>query len=593
RLLTHAFHDEHPPEGRTGPLIWDVRQIGSGPRSIGEQLVAHGAQQGFRPDETLNWAANFDETRYQLTREGDRMYVEVVPPPEVIAAQADIRAQQEQNHEVLRLQNRYWPSFRSGAGREPPTAAEIADDLTAAQALLDAEQHHLRPHNAVAHVVRSAIEHAANGAPEALGNKGGFAVGVVMAVAATFLDSADLRYEGQYFQFGADRATARALPALLTQALAPALSEANVTVAEVVEVGLALAGKAPLETRLLLARGCDAVWASPCTGAACIHTTALAWVLETARRAEIGPWDADTQRPIRRTIEGDVISRLKQLDGGWIDIPVLDPAIRALGAAATTSQCITNEAKQLLADLLAIQRRAMIRHQEQGGSADDRGTHALVAARALLQSYAADANPTPILEHLDVLRHDARLLISILHAFAAAGAETDTLARAARDLWPGLLVHALTYADSQPNLYRQETWGAWAAAALLPTPLEWTQGLYNELTAEPIDWVEPAKLTALVDRWLSVGRGQARCVEALIRLVRRLPIEEQATRGLAWVSELCVQNGRATVKRSTSSNEWLTATRAAAEEHGTLQQWQTLIDALVVAGNSGLAAYST
>ncbi|WP_346535610.1 ATP-binding protein [Micromonospora sp. DPT] len=562
-------------------------------RGIGEQLVANGTRQGLGPDQTLHWAANFDETRYQLTRDGDQLYLEVVPPPEVIAAQADIVAQQEQVQVVLRLQNRYWASVRSGDGYEPPTAAEIADDLAAAQALLEADQHHMRPHDAVAQVVRAAIENAAKSQPEALGNKAAFAIGVVMAVAATFLDSADLRDEGQYFDLGADRSAARALPALLTPALAPALSEANVAVADVAEVGLALAGKAPLETRLFLARGCDVLWASPCTGAECIHTTALAWVLETARRAEIGPWNVDTQSSTRVTIEGGVTARLKELDGESIDIAVLDPAIRALGVAATTSHCVTNDAQQLLADLLAVQRRAMVRHKEKGWNPDHRGTHTLVAARALLQSYAADANPTPILDHLDVLRHDAGLLMHILHGLAAAGAENDTLARAARDVWPRLLVHALTYADGTPSVYRERTWGAWAAAALLPNPLPWTQGLYNELSGPPIDWVDPPSLTDLVNRWLPVGMGEARCLDALIRLVRKLPAAEQATRGLAWVTDLCVQDGRVTVNRSTSSNEWLTAIRAAVEEHGTLPQWQALIDALVVAGNSGLAAYST
>jgi hypothetical protein len=562
-------------------------------RGIGEQLVTNGTQQGLAPDEILHWAANFDETRYQVTRDGDYLYLEVGPPPEAIAARADILAQQEQVQTVLRLQNRYWPSVRSGDDSEPPTAAEIADDLVTAQALLEADQHHMHPHDAVAHVIRAAIEHAVNGEPEALGDKGAFAVGVVIALAATFIDSADLRNEGQYFELGADRAAALALPALVAPALAPALAAANVAVADLAEVGLALAGKAPLETRLFLARGCDVVWASPCTSADCIHTTALAWVLETARRAEIGPWDVDTQRPKRVTIEGDVTARLKDLDGQSIDVAVLDPAIRALGVAATTNHCVTNDAQRLLADLLAVQRHAMVRHEEQGWNADDRGTHTLVAARALLQSYAAEANPGPTLDHLDVLRHDAGLLTNILHGLAAAGAETDTLATAARNLWPELLVHALTYADDQPNVYHERTWGAWAAAALLPDPLPWTQGLYNELSGPPIDWVDPHPLTNLVHHWLPVGIGETRCVDALILLVRKLPAAEQATRGLAWVAELCVQDDRVTVNRSTSSNEWLTAIRAAVEEHGTLSQWQALIDSLVVAGNSGLAAYST
>jgi hypothetical protein len=589
----------HPERRRWTPRevsVWLMTQADEPRRAelhaVGEQLVANGTRQGLGPDETLNWAANFDETRYRLTRDGDQMYLEVVPPPEALAARADIVAQQEQVHAVLRLQNRYRASVRSSDGYDPPTAAQIAADLTAAQALLDADQHHMRPHDAVAHVVRTAIEHAGNGEPEALGDKGSFAIGVVMTIAATFLDSADLRDEGQYFEVGADRAAARALPLLLTPALAPTLSEANMTIADVAEVGLALAGKAPLETRLFLARGCDAVWASPCAGIECIHTTAFAWVLETARRAEIGPWDADIQRPTRVTIDGDITARLNDLDAESIDIAVLDPAIRAMGVAATTSHCATSEAQQLLADLLAVQRRAMVGQEEKGWTADDRGTHALVAARALLQSYAADANPSPVIEHLDMVHCDAGLLTNVLHGLAAAGAENATLAEAARGVWPALLAHALTYRDDKPSVYRERTWGAWAAAALLPDPLPWTQGLYNELSGPPIDWVDPQPLISLVDRWLPVGTGEALCLDALIRLVRKLTVQEQAIRGLAWVADLCIQNRRVTINRSTYSNDWLTAIRAAVEEHGTLPQWQALVDALVVAGNAGLAAYS-
>ena len=66
-----------------------------------------------------------------------------------------------------------------------------------------------------------------------------------MAVAATFVDSDDRHDEDQYFDLSADRAVARALPALLTPALELTLAEASVTVADVATVGLALAGKAP------------------------------------------------------------------------------------------------------------------------------------------------------------------------------------------------------------------------------------------------------------------------------------------------------------------------------------------------------------
>jgi hypothetical protein len=46
------------------------------------------------------------------------------------------------------------------------------------------------------------------------------------------------------------------------------------------------------------------------------------------------------------------------------------------------------------------------------------------------------------------------------------------------------------------------------------------------------------------------------------------------------------------VKQTWTSDEWLKEVRSAAEEHGRLDQWQMLVDAMVVAGNEGLAPYS-
>lgn len=92
---------------------------------------------------------------------------------------------------------------------------------------------------------------------------------------------------------------------------------------------------------------------------------------------------------------------------------------------------------------------------------------------------------------------------------------------------------------------------------------------------------------------LSVGRGEKRCVDALIRLIRKLPIGEQAARGLAWVAGPRIQGDRVTADQSRSSNDWLKEIRVAVEEHGTLPKWQALVDALVVAANSGLVPFSS
>src|SRR5674476_1473617 len=100
--------------------------------------------------------------------------------------------------------------------------------------------------------------------------------------------------------------------------------------------------------------------------------------------AEIGPWDQHGQRRPNVQIVGDVAERLQELAGDSIDIAVLDPAIRGLGAAASSDHCCTADAATLLATLLDVERRAMVAQEEKGWTADDRGAHTLVAARALL-----------------------------------------------------------------------------------------------------------------------------------------------------------------------------------------------------------------
>ncbi|MEU1647254.1 S1 family peptidase [Micromonospora zamorensis] len=563
-------------------------------KKVAERLVEKGDRLGISQELTKNWAASLDSDQYRITQHGEKYYIEVVPPPEVKAAQETHAAYQEVVQTVMRLQNRYWGSAKHDADYIPPTSEEIAADLAVGRSLLESDGNLMptRPGDAVAHVVRAAVERAAAGDISALGDEANFVTEFVLGVSLSFKDAEDQRHEGQYFDLSADRAVAQALPAFLTSAMTAPLRAAGGSTDAVAEAGLAMAGKASLETRLYLARGCDAVWTAPCHGDPCIHRTALSWLLETARTAEIGPWDQREQRRSNVQIGGDVAERLQELAGDSIDIAVLDAAIRGLGAAASLDHCCTDDAAAALASLLDVERRAMVAHKEKGWTADHRGSHSLVAARALLEGFAKSGDVRPVLEHLDVLRADAGLMSNFLHGLAAAGAENERLAEAARGVWPSLLRHAIGYLSDDPSPYQDHHWGDWAAAALLPDPLPWTQGLYNEVISAPIDWVSAEDLVELIDDWLPAARGEVKCVDGLIGILRKLPVEVQVTRGLRWVSDLCIQDGRVTVKQSWLSNNWLKEIRSTAEELDHLDEWQMLVDSLVVAGNEGLAPYS-
>ncbi|MFD8715023.1 hypothetical protein ACFV07_31830 [Streptomyces anulatus] len=563
-------------------------------KKVADKLVENGDRWGIGQERTKNWAASLDPERYRVEQRGDEVYIEVEPPTELRAAQEAHEAHQEAVQTSLRLQNRYWGSAKHDAEYGPPSPEEIAADLAAGRALIEVDEDLMpnRPVDAVAHVVRAAVERAAGGDLAALGCEAQFAAEFVLGIASSFLDAEDQVHEDQYFDLGADRAVALALPAFLTPALAAPLEAAGGSAEDVARAGLAMADKAPLETRLYLARGCDVVWDSPCHSDPCVHRTALSWMLATARGAEIGPWDQDGRSRPKTRIGGDVVQRLRELPGDSVDVAALDAAVRGLGAASSAEHCRTEDAATFLAAFLDAERRAMVTQEGEGWSADDRGMHTLVAARALLEGFAKKGDAGPLLKHLDVLRAEAELMSNFLHGLAAAGAENERLAAAARDVWPSLLRHALGYLSDTPSPYRDHSWGDWAVAALLPNPLSWTQGMYNEVVGEPIDWVRAEDFVESIDDWLPAARGEAMPLDALIRILRKLPEETQATRGVRWVSGVCVQEGRVTVKRSRLSDDWLKEIRGTAEELDELGDWQMLVDALVVAGNKGLAPYS-
>lgn len=564
-------------------------------KRVGELLIANGNRLSMDTERTAEWAAHLDVNQYTLAAQDDQVYIQVSPPAESRGSQAQFAAYFEQVDTDLRLQNRYWGSAKNDAEYVAPTSYEISEDLIAARKLLDAKNEIMpvRPLNAVAHVVRAAVTRAACGDFSALGNEAKFATEFVMNLALSFRTSVDQRDEGQYFDLGADRAIATALPALLTPVMAPLLTAIGATNSDVARAGLAIARRAPLETRLFLARGCDIIWESPCHDVPCIHQTALNWIIETARGAEIGEWEMHAQRHALTDIDGSIPRRLAEVDGTRIDLRMLDAPIRGLGAAAALpNHCISVEAAQSLASLIDAHTRALLARSTKGRNADSRGMHARIVARAQIDNFAADHDLQPILEHMDALSPNAAYLSNYLHGLAGVGAENPRRAEACRRLWPALLDHALAYATHDPNPYHDRSWGDWAAAALLPEPRSWARGLWDELAGPTIDWVNARDILSHIDQWVPIARGKSMCVDALIRILQRLPLGEQVTGGLARVTELCIRSRQLAFAQSALSNDWLKGIRGTAEELDRLSDWQKLVDSMVVAGNGGLAPFS-
>ncbi|MEU2032760.1 hypothetical protein [Nocardia amamiensis] len=562
-------------------------------RAVGHQLADKGNAVGMGT-EAMGWAACLDVDRFRGYRSGDQFLVEVEPPEHVVQWQTQWESDLERTNTLLRLQNRYAAlSRRLDEDYAPPSAEEISADLVVAEDLIESPPPMAAtdPLDAAAHVALTAIQYAADRTDHVFGSGMAFALKLVMSIVSAFEDGADRSDENQYFALGADRAAATTLPLLLLPTFSDGLAAAGFTVADVDRAASALTRKSSLETRLYLARGCDRLWSSPCHGSSCIHHTAFDWLTDTARDAEIGPWDSEGQTRAHVRITSDLIDRLPQLDDDFIESDALDAAIRGFGAAAASGACVSTHAITQLDLLLHTHRRAMVAQDKQGWSVDHNQTQSLVAARALAHASTV-TGIEPLIVHLTALRGNAHLLASFLHMLAAVGAETPELGRSVRTVWPALVEHALTLSVGTPNPYTDHTWGDWALAALIPRPAAWTDGLYNEIETKPFDWVVVDDLIDVIPQWVPLASGHRKCVDNLITLLHQLSPSRQAVLGLQWVQHLCVHNDQVSVRSSPVLNEWLIGLYRDAEAHGQLPHWQKLVDQLVAAGNRPLAPYS-
>lgn len=64
-------------------------------KQVAEKLVENGDRLGISQELTKNWAASLNSDQYRITQQGDEYYLEVVPPPELQAAQETHAAYQE------------------------------------------------------------------------------------------------------------------------------------------------------------------------------------------------------------------------------------------------------------------------------------------------------------------------------------------------------------------------------------------------------------------------------------------------------------------------------------------------------------------
>ena len=585
-------------------------------RALGETLVANARRhfESIRDNETTEpdgeagdsteqriahvraWASSLDRDMYQVYESQDGLYVQATPPEDIVQALEPGTKDLERAQEATRLIVRYY--FEPKEERAQPIGSdELAADVAIARKLLE-DSPSLGAHDptdASALVSTVALEaHLLQGA-DVPSDELSFAAETVLRIgeSETCAEPDDFAYT--FYQQGADRSAARALPLLLLPGAARLRADIDnadgrTTFERASRAGAKLARAVAYEVRLHLARGMDHVWKTPCAEEApCHHEAAWRIATETLRDCVLGSWNRATGRRSVITLGEPFTQSLFETDSRSILPFRLDGAIRALAPAAVASICVSTRATDLLAVLLAVQQRSLASHGHD--NADHRGAHTLVSARALL-TVAEHGDDVAIYEHLDAYADNSALLGNLLRALSAAAEETSGRAATARRIWPNVVRHVLALNDSGHSPFQDHYHGDTTLAALMPTSAIKTSHLYHEVLDDPIAWWEPLGMQPEIKAWLTVAPGRAFCIDRLIGFLHVLAPEDQVRTGLPWVSTLVLADPAHAAGHSFVLPAWLMEIRTTAVETGRLADWQEVVDALVVAGITQLAPYS-
>lgn len=540
------------------------------------------------------WASILDRSTYRVHDTPEGRYIQSKPPEDVTQALESSDEKLEHANARSRLLVRYHVKRVKGAeGEIGPD--ELAADLAIARRMLEHPPSHgiLDPWEASAMVAVAALEAHLLSSIDFPDDALSFAAETVLRVGEEEAAATD-KFDPSYYEQGANRSAARAVPLLLLPDAARIRSvidsaDGSTTFERAVAASMQLALSGTNEVPLHLARGLDHLWKTPCTeDGRCHHEVGWRIAIETMRHCVFNGWDPATKRRAVLALKEPYVKSLDRVDDDSILAFRLDAAIRALAPAAISGICVSAQARKLLLTLLAAQRRSLL--SEDLYDPDNRGSHTLLSARALL-TLAEERDDAAIHEHIDAYADNSTLLWHLLSALSAVAEETPKRAAVARRIWPSVVRHVLQLNESGRAPFHDGISGEFALAALIPNATSEISYLYPEVEDSRITWWQPLAMQPEVEAWLVTAAGRPYCLDHLIHFLQVLTPEEQVRTGLPWVSQLVSADPDHAAGRGTVST-WLIKLHPIAKDAGLLAGWQEVVDALVVAGDRELAPYS-
>ena len=565
-----------------------------------DEATEEGADNGEYIEEQLApvraWASTLDRDRYQAHEAPDGLYIRATPPEDVVQALKPGNEDLERVQEETRLIVRYYVEPRKDCV-EATGSDELTADIACACDLLknppSLSANH--PWDAPALVAAAALEAFLLRRVDVPHDSLAFAADTILRISEGEASPRPHEFEGGLFEQGADRSAARALPLLLLPIAAPLRTfidgaDGWTTFERAAGAGLNLARAVANEVRLHLARGLDHLWTAPCAeGGRCHHEIGLQLASEMMRDCAVSGWIADAGVRRVNLVEEPLAQSLTNVADDSILPSRLDASIRALAPAATANICVSTSARELLTVLFAAQRRSLLNQKQD--PVDQRGTHTLVSARALL-TLAQHDDDTAIYEYISAYADNPALLGNLLRALSAAAEETPDRADEARRIWPSVMRYVLELHKSGRVPLQGDYYGKLALAALLPNAAHETTYRDQEIQGDQIIWWEPTGLRPEVEAWLTTAAGSSTCVDQLIGFLSVLTPEDQARIGLPWVATLVLADPARIANRTFMLTTWLIEMRSATADVCLLAKWQQSVDTLVIEGVTQLAPYS-